>query len=254
MPIRAARSLALTAMIAVLGALSAPSIALAQAAISIAEALDTTKTYGFVMIEGVITDTKGQNLYRIEDQSGTMIVLIKEHMTREGGPINVDDQLRLWGRIEEKKLDHDTRGMIVSNINRLGEKIGASGLNNPGASADTKVVPIDRSALPAAPSFDPDDVIRPRASEEFIERARGELRAYRQAEADALDAGQAYARVARDSGSSAKAEATALDQLQKAEAQVGEIRGRIPDLVTEARAEGIDESIIKMIEHEAGIR
>lgn len=245
---------AMIGSVAVLAALFVASVATARPATPIAAALDETKTYDFVTIEGVVTDTKGQHLYRIEDESGSMIVLIKDHFVREEGPIRVNDHLRLSGRIEEKKLDRDQRGMMVSQVERLEEKIGASGASNPAAKADGGVVPIDRSALPAAPADSTDPMIERKTSDEFVARARTQVQAYRKAEATAVDAGQAYARVARDASTSDADEAAALERLQAAEAKVVELRGRFPALLDEARAQGVDEGVIEMIEQTSGMR
>jgi len=252
--LRISRALAVIGLAATLGALVVATPSMAEEAIPIAEALDTTKTYDFVMIEGVVTDKKGQGLFRIEDESGDMVVLIKDHMMREDGPIELNDRLRLWGRIEEKKLDRDKRGMMVSRIYRQGEKVGASGKDNPGAAAGAAVVPIDRSALPAAPDISGDGVMKPNASDEFVVRARAKVQTYREAEAAAVEAGQAYARVARDAASSDADEAAALERVQTAEARVVALRGEFPALIDEARAQGVDEGVISMIEQTAGLR
>lgn len=252
--LRSFRILAAVGLAAALGALVVPSPSVADDVIPIAEALDTAKTYDFVMIEGVVTDKKGQGLFRIEDESGDMIVLIKDHTLREEGPIDVHDRLRLWGRIEEKKLDRDKRGMMVSRVYRQGEKVGATGKNDAGAAADAAVVPIDRSALPAAPAISGDAVMKPHASEQFVARARAKVQAYREAEAAAVEAGQAYARVARDSASSEADQAAALERVETAEARVVELRGQFPALLDEARAQGLDQGVISMIEQTAGLR
>jgi len=234
--------------------LAAPSLTFAQQVMPIAEALESTKKYDFFMVEGTIVDSHNQFLYRIEDSSGVMPIYVKEHMIREQGELKRGDRIRIWGRFEQKKLDQDVEGMMVSRIYRLPAKVGASGRNNPGADVDTDVVPIDRSALPAAPSIEQSDIIKPMASEEFKQRARAALQAYRKAEQDAVDAGQVYARAAREAGSDGQVDAAILDQLQDAEARVVDTRSQIHALTTEAREAGIDEAIVQMIEHEGGLR
>ncbi len=251
---RSFAALALAVFALGVGSAGVPTVALAQQAVPIAEALENTKKYDFFTVEGTIVDSHNQFLYYIEDDSGKMPIYIKEHMVREHGEIKKGDRLRIWGRFEQKKLDADVQGMMVTRLYRLPEKIGASGRNNPGAAAGTEVVPIDRSALPAAPSIEQSDIIKPMASEDFKLRARAALKAYRQAEADAVTAGEAYARAAREAGSDGKVEATMLERLQSAEANVVETRKQVQDLVSEARSSGIDEGLVQMIEHESGLR
>ena len=114
-------------------------------------------------------------------------------------------------------------------------------------------VVIDRTAVaPAAPGEA--QMMRPMASEDFKKRARAALQAYRQAEANAVEAGQVYARAAREAGSDGQVDEAVIETLQQAEARVVETRSRVPALMNEAREAGIDESIIHMIGMEAGMR
>jgi uncharacterized protein YdeI (BOF family) len=230
------------------------SLALAQEVIPIADALETLKVSEYFVVEGTIVDSIEPDIYWIEDDSGKMPIKIKEYMTREHGEINPNDRLRIWGRFDEKKLDKDVRGMMVSRLYRLPQELGGSGADNPHAKSDAGVTPANRRALPAAPSGDSPDIMKPAATEEFEQRVRDEMRAYRKAEQDALDAGQAYARAAREAGSDGQVDAAVIERLQAAEARVVEIRSGIPDLVNEARDAGVDEGIIQMIEMQTGLR
>ena len=254
MPHRITRTLIALWLLGVVGAVAVSTKAVAQQAVPIADALENFHKYDFFMVEGTIVDSQNQFLYRIEDETGRMPIYIKEHMVREHGEIKRGDRLRVWGRYETKKLDSDVQGMMVSRLYRLPDQVGATGASNPGADTSAEVVPVDRSALPAAPSVDPGDVIKPMASEEFKQRARAALRAYRDAEGAAVAAGEAYARAARESGSNGQVEAEALKRLEAAEAHVVETRGAIPALINEGREAGIDEGLLQMIEHEAGLR
>ncbi len=77
---------------------------------------------------------------------------------------------------------------------------------------------------------------------------------YRQAEKDAIEAGQAYARAAREAGRDGQVDPAVLEHLEAAETEVVDLRSEISALVDEAREAGIHESVIEMIEREAGMR
>lgn len=243
---------AIVTIATVFAMIAAPTAALAQTSHSIAEALESLEISTYFTVVGTIVDSKGQGLYLIEDDSGRMPVVIKDHLVREHGDINRQDRVQIWGRFEEKKLDNDVRGMMVSKLHRLPATSGASGANNPGADTSAPVIIETTAPAPAAPSES--QVMRPMASEDFKQRARAELQAYRQAEKDAVEAGQVYARAAREAGSDGQVDEAVIEALQQAEARVVETRGRIPALMNEARAAGVDESIVHMIGMEAGIR
>jgi len=253
---RIARVLVAGAAACLVTAVAAPSTALAQRAIPVSEALaGEVEVYKFFTVVGTIVDTKGQGLYRIEDESGRMPIVIKDHIVREHGEIKKGDRVQVWGRFEQKKLDTDVQGMMVARLHRLEADSGASGADNPGADL-TPPTPTTRTsdAQVAPAAIDDANVMRPKTSEDYKLRARAALKAYRQAETDAVDAGQVYARAAREAGSDGQVDAAVLERLQAAEAKVVETRGEIPALVNEARAAGVDDSVIRMIEMEAGIR
>ncbi len=256
MPHRIVHFVALLAAVTCAGSMTLTKVAKAQAQdpIPIAEALKTMKIAEYFTVEGTMSDSANQFIYYIQDDTGKMPVKIQDFLVREHGAINNGDRLRLWGKMQEKGLDHEVHGMLVSQMYRLPSQHGGTGLENPGAAGNPEYEPIDRSALPAAPSIDQADMIEPQASDEFKMRARAALKAYRQAEADAVEAGEAYARAARKPGADAENEAMMLERLQLAEQKVVETRNEVNFIVSEARASGIDEGLVNMIEHEAGMR
>lgn len=250
-----ARVFVASAAVCIVAALAVPTAALAQQVIPISEALEgELKISEFFTVIGTVVDTKGQGLYMIEDDSGRMPVMIKDYLVREHGEIKKHDQIQIWGRFEEKKLDNDVQGMVVAKLYRMESDAGGSGANNPGADVTLETPTVRTSTAHAPAAIDPTDMMAPKTSEDYKLRARAALRAYRQAESDAVDAGQIYARSAREAGSDGQVDPAVLERLQAAEAKVVATRGEIPALVNEARAAGVDDSIIRMIEMEAGIR
>ena len=93
-----------------------------------------------------------------------------------------------------------------------------------------------------------------KSSEALKQEVRGRMQAYRAAEAEALAAGEDYARAAREAGSNGQVDPAVVERLDAAEARVVEIRSTFPKIIDEARAAGVDQSIITMIELEAGLR
>ena len=245
---------ALCVSIVVLAVSGFTTSALALGALSIEEALNKLEDGQYFTVIGEVVRSKGERIYEIEDESGRMPVYVPENLTRDKGEIELNEKLQLWGKFDQKKLDDSVRGMRVSRFYRLGRDLGGRGAEVP-ASATTPVPIVVDEAAPAAMSeIGPENVIQPQATEDYKLRVTALLQSYRAAEANAVQAGQDYARAAREAGSNGEVDPEVLARLEAAEAKVVEIRRSMPELAAEGRAAGVGESTIKMIEMEAGLR
>ena len=194
------------------------SSAVAADALTIEEAKKELESGQYFSVVGEVVRSKGNHLYEIEDETGRMLILISDSMIRKYGNIEQSEKLQLWGKYDHKKLDDSVTGMRVSRFYRLGRQLGGQGQKvDPAATTPSTVTP-----LPPAPAAmnDSAEVIRPMATEKYKQQVRANLQAYRAAEAEAVQAGQDYARAAREAGSNGQVDPEVVARLEAAEAKV----------------------------------
>lgn len=239
-----------------------PAFALAGDLITIERAKTELERGMYFSVNAVVTESKGDNLYGVEDETGDMVIYVSESLQRDMDDLKVGDQLTLFGEWDLNPLEPENQGMRVWKLRKRGNDLGGRGTAPPAAATTPiPVTPIPEAATgvaqdaPAAPREGGEpDVMRSRASEALKRQVQGHMKAYREAEAQALAAGEDYARAAREAGANGQVDPAVVEKLDAAEARVVELRSGFPKLIDEARAAGVDESIITMIELETGLR
>jgi hypothetical protein len=240
--------------------LASASRVLAQEIITIEQAQDQLELGEYFSVVAVVSKWMEDRYYTVEDDTGEMYIYVTESLEPNMQNLEVGDRLQLFGQWDDNPLEPENKGMRVWKMRKLGTDLGGSGAPGPAeATAPVVVVPTEQGlaaeAAPAAPRQSGQlDMIRPKSSEALKRKVRSQMQAYRAAEAEALSAGEDYARAAREAGSNGQVDPAVVERLDASEARVVEIRSGLAKIIAEARAAGVDESIIEMIEMEAGVR
>jgi len=217
--------------------------------IPIADAWEIVETGDFFVIEGVVIEVKGKKLFRVQDDSGEMLVLIPEFLRRDKGTPKRNERIRVSGKFDRKKLDTGTQGMRAQQLHRLGVDSGHQGEKR----AEPR--PIPRTATPAAPrphAAEP-KVVQPTVSQDLVTKLGEKRRQYDAAKKEVEDAQVAYGRALRQAGSSGEVDPSVRQRTERAEQRLVEIRGEIAPLVEEAEQAGVPESTLRRYEELIGV-
>jgi uncharacterized protein YdeI (BOF family) len=212
-------------------------------AIPIAEAMAQADKGDYFVVEGVVVDTKSKELYRIRDDSGTMLVRIPEFLRRENGAPKKNERIRVSGKFDNKPLDASVRGMRVQQLHRMGLVSGGAG-DALGADAEPPVT--TTVTPPAAPSAGTTtkNVHQPSVGAELVDQiqaANGELRAAREA---LREANVAYGRALKDAGEHGSMDPAVAEREIHAEQRVRDAEKALAPLLEQARESGVPESLI----------
>jgi uncharacterized protein YdeI (BOF family) len=218
-------------------------------AMPIAEAMSQAESGDYFVVEGVVIDTKSKELYRIRDDSGTMLIRIPDFVRRESGVPKKNEKIRVSGRFDSKKLDSSTQGMRVQQLYRLGLVSGAQGAAS-SAGTTRPVTPTPTltptPTPPAAPSTGTTkkQVLQPTAGRELVEQigaARRELAAARD---ELREANVAYGRALHAAGDHGSMDSAIAEREVQAEQRVRDAEKSLEPLFEKARAAGVPDSLI----------
>ena len=221
--------------------------------IPIAQANESADTGDYFAVEGVVVKTSGKRFFTIRDESGEMLLLIPDYLTREKGMPERLERIRVSGKYDNKKLDTSVKGMRVSGMQRFGKVTGMKGQASPDSA---ELVPTRSSETPPASvhlSESQGTMMRPKASRDLVDRMADMRRAFEAAKKEVEQAAELYADALYAAGDDGKVDPAILDRLEAAEARMAEIARGIPPLVEEARAAGISDNLINLYKQSAGM-
>ena len=211
---------------------------------TIAHAQEQAVIGDYFAIEGTVTKSRSRGLYTVQDESGEMLVLIPEFITREVGVPELYEKIRVSGKFDRKKLDHGIQGMRVARLERLGKNLGGRG-------ATSEVSIPEPSAPPAARSVEDNnaELIVPVLSEELKRRLSAQRMAFDAANEEVEEASGDYAKALYQAGENGEVSRDVQERMARAEAHRDDIAKTIPPLVEEARKAGVAPELLKMYEN-----
>lgn len=246
----AARIVTVIAVVLGIGLAGLATSVSATPLVSIQQTLESAKIGQWVAVEGVVVESLGESRFRIRDDSGQMPVVIPEHITREQGVPQMHERIRVSGKIDTKKLDHDMRGMRVQFLERMGVDTGGRGAPAP----DVAPVEIPNVVTPPAAPAGEQALSQPMLGDELVSEMRALRRQYAAAKKDAEDLAAIYARAEYVAGPNGTTDPDLLRQVEEAEARVREIQARAPALIRAAKDNGLEAGAILMYEQAVGLR
>jgi uncharacterized protein YdeI (BOF family) len=116
----------------------------------IAEAQQNADTGDYFSIEGMVVSNSQNRVFTIRDDSGEMLVVIPEYLTREKGVPDNNERVRVSGKYDTKKLDSSVKGMRVTRLDRFGSDAGVTGASTPRARS---LAPAPSAATPPAAAY-----------------------------------------------------------------------------------------------------
>jgi uncharacterized protein YdeI (BOF family) len=214
----------------------------------IADVQKKAETGEYFAIEGDVSNSRNGRFFTVRDDSGEMIILIPQYITRDVGVPQQNERIRVSGKYDRKKLDHSVEGMRVARLERLGKQSGARGKaveNTPSTTSSPRA-----AAPPAAQAGEASSPVSilPVASADLKEQLRAKRIAHDAARAEVEDAAGAYAKALFQAGDSDSVDDAIQTRLMKAEAHRNQINSEILPLIEEARRAGVAPEIIKIYE------
>lgn len=218
----------------------------------IAQAQRSAKTGDYFSIEGIVVSNRQNRFFTIRDDSGEMLVVIPEYITREQGVPANNERVRVSGKYDTKKLDASVKGMRVIRLHRLGRDLGATGASRARADSPPPAPPTTTppAALPmAGPGV---TVIRPTVSADLKERLRAQRIEFSAAKAEVDAAASNYADALYAAGDG-PVDPAIQARLQQAEAEMGDVVGSLSKLLEEAEASGVPSDLLILYQQSAGM-
>lgn len=225
----------------------------AAGVISIAEVRERAETGDYLVVEGTVVEQRDKTLFRIDDETGSMWVLIPNFVLRDEGVPARSEQIRVAGKYDNAKLDKSLQGVRVMTLWR-GLTMN-DGRGKPHSEAAGKA-PSQRSAAPPAAadagspgaesSSGKPNVIQPSAGAEFVEKASAARADWLAALAELEEASTAYGRALYEAGDDGRVDATVRSRNEAAEARVARSTEKIQALVAEARRDGVPEDVLRL--------
>lgn len=219
---------------------------------SIAEAREHADTGDYFSIGGVVVSSSQNRVFTIRDQTGEMLVVIPQYITRETGIPQAHERVVVRGKYDNKKLDASVKGMRVTHLSRLGRVDGHKGKPSPAAHAVT--VTGSGAASPAGAFLNESSATtyQPTASADLKERLRAKRLEFGTAKADAEAVASLYADALYAAGDG-PVDSEIQGRLQRAEARVAAILASLPPLIDEARAAGVSQDLLELYKQSAGM-
>jgi uncharacterized protein YdeI (BOF family) len=228
---------------------------------SIEQLRSVSREGDYVTVEGRVLRAKpADNLYMIEDDTGTIIVKIPNHIVRDTGKPARQETIRVSG-VYGHKTFVDVRSIKPSSdgsewgirVRQLDRKLAGSGSNpNPDTAGDGDVSTSEarKASRESAPAALDSNVRSPKLKSEAKQRMADARKRVLELKRETAEAEAAYARgLHTQMGPDELAYLEA--KLEASEQELAEARAAIGPLAEEARESGVDERTIRL--YEAGI-
>jgi len=233
--------------IAIALVVAAPAVAwkghVQKGVVSIADVQDKAEVGDYFAIQGVVVKQEGKRLFTIRDETGEMVVLIPENLTRKYGMPRNGEQVVLSGKFDREKLNKGIHGMRVATLELQGKVTGSG----PAAasSAATKPTPIDREAI--RPTAEP-SVMSSKVPVVWKERLGNARQEWLAATRESEDAHGDYARAIHKAGSEEAVDPALRERADSSDKRLHRAEENVAKLVQQAREEGVSEETLRAYE------
>jgi len=214
--------------------------------VPIAEVREHAEIGDYMVVEGVVLDRTRDGIFEIEDGTGRMLILIPDFVTRAEGVPEKSEHIRVAGKYDDAKLDESVQGIHVMTLWR-GRKVSGARGRTPKTAPATSPAPTAGRVPPAAASHrEGDEVHRPTASPEMVQKLSAARREWLAAIAELEAASTAYGRALFEAGKDGVVDPKIVERNDTAERRVARASERIPVLVEEARRAGVSEDVLRL--------
>lgn len=212
--------------------------------VSIADVQEKAEVGDYFAVQGVVIKKEGKRLFTIQDDTGEMIVLIPENLTRSNGMPRMGEQVVLSGKYDREKLNKQIHGMRVSTLELQGRVTGGG----PAAQSPTTTTtpePIDREAI--RPSSEP-GVMAPTVSAAWKQRLTTARQEWLAAVEASKNANGDYARAIYQAGSDEAVDPALRQSAADSDERLRLAEDDVADLVEQAREDGVSEETLRLYE------
>jgi len=234
-----------------------PAVAVAWQAppagvVPITEARERADIGDYLVLEGVVVERNTDGLFEIRDDTGSMLIVIPEFITRDEGTPEKTERIRVAGKYDHAKLDRSVQGLRVMTLWR-GEKV--TGGRNPERAAEPPTAGVTPAPTPPAAAIGGRDaaaggsgetVYRATAAPEMVDRLAAARQEWLAAVAELEEASGAYARALYTAGEDGRVDPAVAARNEAAEERLHAASARIPSLVEEARQAGVSERVLSL--------
>lgn len=214
----------------------------------------------FVTVQGEVVGSTSKRLFELQDDSGTVLVVIPDHVQRDLGTPKKSETVRVFGRWDHdpskapERAEAQTEGRKAEStwgirVQRLERNLSSSSRNPIHSLIDEEPLPTRKpaSSTPAAIETEV-QVHDPQIEAEFKQRLATAKDKVIAAQKAYDDASGDYARALHRGVEGAELETLELRRTN-ARSAFADAAAAIPPLTAEARESGIDESLIQIYEN-----